>query len=230
MASIEDLFRDDLYLTKVDAYKKLLDRVVDVLIEHRQRVLKELRKERKTIDTQFWIVEEGDWLIALGIIELMAVESATISIGGVGVEVTGDLVAEAAHRWAGEHAGKLVKGIVETTRKKVAAATQTFIDTPGMTQGQLIELVDIDSLFGYSRAKNIAMTEVTNAYMQGAEIAKEQIERMSGLQMVHIWNTNNDALVCDECASRNGRKQGDGWWDLGAIHPGCRCWTTMEIA
>lgn len=230
MASIEDLFRDDLYLTKVDAYKKLLDRVVDVLIEHRQRVLKELGKVRKAIDTQFWIDEEADLLVALGVIEMMAVESATISIGGSGAVISGDLVAEAAHRWAGEHAGELVKGIVETTRKKVAAATQTFIDTPGMTQGELIELVDVDGLFGYARAKNIAMTEVTNAYMQGTEIAKEQIARMSGLEMIPVWHTNNDPLVCDECAQREGTKQGDGWWELGAVHPGCRCWTTLRIA
>ena len=88
----------------------------------------------------------------------------------------------------------------------------------------------LDPLFGPSRAKSIAVTEVTRAYAEGANIAKEQIERMSGLQMVHIWNTNNDSLVCEICAPLNRKKQGDGWWEFPPAHPNCRCWTTQEIA
>lgn len=89
-----------------------------------------------------------------------------------------------AEAWAAEYAGQLVRGITETSREQLRWAVAAYQGTPGMTRGQLEELIlsgpdgipDIlrpdGSVFipAQRRAAMTAVTEVTRSAAQG-EIA-----------------------------------------------------------
>jgi ribosomal protein S2 len=86
----------------------------------------------------------------------------------------------------------------------------------------------LSSLFGPVRAEIIAITEVTRAAVEGeramvAEVAKQ------GIQMVAVWNTNNDEIVCPICAPLNQKKQGEAWTFPPPAHPRCRCWLNHDF-
>ena len=221
---------DPNYTGKRAHYKEMLSLTAKMLTKQRRRVIAEIEQiERKALDPEFWMDETDDMASVLqAIFVAMAYEAAQTTVEAVGIGVDLGMTAEAAIAWAESYSFELIGGINATTQRAVSKAVQGFIETPGMTQGELIGM--LDPLFGPSRATSISVTEVTRAYAEGAGIAKEQIERMSGLEMVHVWNTNNDALVCEICAPRNQKKQGDGWWEFPPAHPNCRCWLTQEIA
>ena len=52
-----------------------------------------------------------------------------------------------------------------------------------------------------------------------------------GIEMIEVWNTNNDELVCDICEPLNQKEKGDGWdeSDGPPAHVRCRCWTNHEL-
>ena len=222
--------RDPNYTEKRAHYKEMLDLTAKLLTKQRRRVIAGIEKiERKAIDTEFWNVEtEEMWTTIQEILIAMAYVSAQTTVETVGIGVDLGLVAESALDWAQGYSFELIKGINATTQRAVSKAVQQFIETPGMQQKDLIGM--LDPLFGPARAQSIAVTEVTRAYAEGAGIAKTEIERLSGLQMTHIWNTNNDALVCGICEPLNQTKQGAAWWEFPPAHPNCRCWITQEIA
>lgn len=129
-----------------------------------------------------------------------------------------------AARWADEYAFGLVKGITETTAQRIRDALEASRrnDWP---REMLVER--LSRVFGRVRAEMIATTELTRAYSQGTEIAR-QIMHDFGVERVHVWRTAQDERVCQICGPRNGRAQGDGWDELPPAHVSCRCWTTLE--
>lgn len=132
----------------------------------------------------------------------------------------------AALEWARKYTFELVKGIDRTTRKVLQRAVSQFIETPGMTVGQLTDLVS--AAVGDARAANVAITELTRAYSQGTAVYQEMLKE-AGVNMRKVWNTSNDELVCPICGPLNQQAE-DRWEDVGAppAHPNCRCWTTLE--
>jgi len=154
-----------------------------------------------------------------------------------GVDMFGDLLpfdidysltnSEAAS-CATKYAGELVKGIDETTLEVLRKSVSDFVDTPGMTIG------DVMSRLPYSerRARLIAVTEITNSYAAGEQMAGDALaEQFPGVPVVKTWWTNQDDRVCPICgpvhgqtvdindAFSNGRQK-------PSAHPGCRCWVT----
>lgn len=140
--------------------------------------------------------------------------------------------------WARKHAGLLIKNINANTLKAVQKAIATFIETPGMTIGQLIELLP----FGETRSRLIAITETTNAFAQAELIAAEQLQKeFPDVTIVRTWFTNNDPNVCIICQGLDGKKiklgevfvsrtTGGEYLTAGAPptgpHIGDRCWVT----
>jgi hypothetical protein len=96
----------------------------------------------------------------------------------------------------------------------VSSATQSFIETPGMTQGDLEQL--LEPAFGSVRAEMIATTEVTRAYSEAVNETKELVNQ-TGLKMHRVWTTANDELVCDICGPLNEEPE-EKWLQVLAEH------------
>ena len=113
----------------------------------------------------------------------------------------------------------------ETSQQMMIEALQRFMQTPGMTMGDLRE--GLANIYGEERANRIAVTEVTRAYVQGAHIGAEQL-RSTGWDVREIWRTSNDDLVCEICGPLNNADVTNG--DRPPAHPNCRCAVEVEIA
>lgn len=171
---------------------------------------------------------------------LIAMALAGIAIFDSQVEIGFELAAfeSAAAEWARQHAGVLITQINATTLKAVQKAIATFLETPGMTIGQLIDMLP----FGEARARLIAVTEVTNAFAQSELIAAQKLQKeFPNVIVERIWFTNNDPQVCIICQGLDGeiarvkplelfksRTTGDEVLTAGppptGPHIGDRCW------
>jgi len=136
----------------------------------------------------------------------------------------------AALEFARTYSYGLIKGIENTTRDIVAKAISAFIETPGFTIGDIMDLLP----FGPVRAQMIAVTEVTRAFASGQMLAGRELENQyPGVPVVKTWFTNNDEFVCDICEPLDGAEvpldepfeSGD---DEPPAHVNCRCW--MEVS
>ena len=158
----------------------------------------------------------------------------TLNRLGFNVGQTGYIPTEEILGWIERYSFEMIGGITETSRRYVERALIKAFTTSGFTKGDFEAL--ISPWFGPVRAEMIATTELTRAYYEGGAAAIRQVED-AGFEMVHIWNTNNDGLVCDICYPRNqtagyGYPAGDyeyGWEDPPPAHPRCRCWVTYKL-
>jgi len=127
--------------------------------------------------------------------------------------------------WVRTYTFELVTGINRTSRDMLAEALEQFVTTPE-TMGELREAVG--HIFTPERANRIAVTEVTRAYSEGTKTAVEELKQV-GLDMREIWHTDNDELVCEDCAPLNGTQRGEDWEDYPPLHPNCRCSVDVEM-
>lgn len=150
----------------------------------------------------------------------------------VSFDIDYTLVNREAAQWARQHVGTLIKGIDETTRGIVRESVASFVETPGMTIGALIQSLPFDA----GRAERVAVTEITRAYGETARIAGEELRReFPDVAVVVMWFTNNDDRVCPICGPLNKMEvwQGEPFVpaDEGReavyappAHVNCRCW------
>lgn len=157
-----------------------------------------------------------------------SLNGAALSLAEVTEELPDNLF-ENVRLAAQQRGGELIRGINDTTRQRVIELLDRSI-LENWTEQELTDaLLNLPgSPFGEVRARLISITETTNAYMGGAEIAAEEL-RNAGYIAELIWNTVRDDLVCPICEPRDGRAQGDGWTNTGAAHPGCRCFTVTRV-
>lgn len=159
-----------------------------------------------------------------------------------GIEIP--TVHEAALRWLHDYkfggVGKLGE-ITRGTEKVVRAAIADFISTPGMTIGDLQQVLISSGKFDTVRASRIAITETTRAFAEGENIVADEYQKM-GIPMLDTWESDNDQLVCDNiaysCAELHGQKvkHGELFYppdNLGSTgypprHINCRCRVTHE--
>jgi len=166
--------------------------------------------------------------------ELMAVAFAPIineiMVGGINFATPSQFYLNIAglfenqRIYAEQLAGKLIKNINPVTEQHVNEIIQQSIvegwDIPTLTE-------NLGEWFSEMRARRIAVTETTNAFMGGADIAKTELQGQ-GLNVALRWLAVNDDLVCQICAPRHLKFQGDGWTDPEAAHVGCRCDVSIE--
>lgn len=127
-------------------------------------------------------------------------------------------------KWAAGHSDKLAKAVASTSGMRIGQA----IETARRQNWSFDNLVgQFESILSRSRAEMIATTELTRAYSQGTEIAR-QILADEGIALEHVWRTARDEMVCPICAPRNDRYRHSNWTELPPAHPNCRCWTTLE--
>lgn len=167
---------------------------------------------------------------------LMAV-IATAAQGGVNlfqlsVDIGFDwtLVNAEAATWARSYTYELVKGIDDTTVKVLQRLIGDFVETPGMTIGDVMAGLP----YSESRALTIATTEITRAYASGQQLAGQALAReFPDVQVVKRWFTNVDDRTCDLCAPLHGKEVGLSEEFAPGInqpprHPRCRCWLSTR--
>lgn len=136
-----------------------------------------------------------------------------------------------AVNWATDYTFDLVKGIDETSRQTLQRVVGDYYEK-GQTMGAAFdELAKAESYntltrrlertWSPARAEMIAVTEITRAATEGERMIARELNK-EGVQMIPIWHTNNDALVCSICAPRNGQEIKDDLYP--PAHPRCRCW------
>ena len=143
-----------------------------------------------------------------------------------------------AAKWASEYTFDLIKGINGTTRKALRTILKSFVDTPGMTIGDVVALLPFDE----SRALMIATTEITRVYSEADDLAAIELKALfPDVKFIITWWTNFDDRVCILCGPLHGMEieQGEGFTteedEEGVngppLHVGCRCWrsTTTRI-
>ncbi len=152
---------------------------------------------------------------------------AQAALMGVAYDIT--LVNIAALQWANQYSYELIKNINATTQKLVSEAIAQFVRTPGMTIGDIERM--LEQSFGEVRAEMIAITETTRAYSQGTRVLQDLL-RQSGVDMVRVWKTGADEVVCDICRPLEGKTE-DEWpddlKDGPPAHVKCRCGTTLRL-
>lgn len=163
-----------------------------------------------------------------GILESALSAGADAALKSAGFSLTFDLTSAAAVDFLKARGAELVAGITETTRAAlrdlVVAAVKdgkSYTDLAG-------EISSTFSGFSDARAHTIAVTEVGNAYEEGALLASQELAA-AGLQMEKAWLTAGDDKVEEEC---QGNAEA-GWIALGddfpsgdarpLAHPNCRC-------
>lgn len=228
---------------KEAAQLKFFKRITSFWRGQEQRIkerLSELYPDRKQahnyLGDPFWSAE--DEALASEIIPLldrMAKDGVTLGLEGLAVGFDPTVTNQRAAAWARAYGGELVKFINEKTRGVVGEAVATFVETPGFTLGDLVEMLPYDDV----RAQMIAVTETTRAYAEGnAEIAQDLREEYPGVAVLTEWFTNADDIVCEICGPLEGQivdteagvfKGGDGEaYTEPPVHPNCRCWTEVS--
>ena len=159
--------------------------------------------------------------------ERVYLEAAQRMIAEAPIGVDWSLVNEAASNWSRDYSFRLVKDINETSRRATGQAASNYFDQ-GWTMGDLRR--KLGSIYSPVRAEMIAVTEVTRAAAEGERGVAGEL-RNQGIDMVEVWQTNNDELVCPICGPRHGRKIGTNWnrSDGPPAHPRCRCWINHEF-
>lgn len=200
-----------------------------------------LRTGRKAVIDTSWITSALDDNDPEFIARLLAVlQQAAISgveLFGVDIPIGADwtLVNTEAAEWARRYAGELITAVDKTTLEAVQSAVSQFVETPGMTMGELENLLPFDP----QRAQTIATTEVTSAYAHGQDLAGDRLGRdFPDLTIWDTWFTNNDDRVCPLCGPLNGKKVKHGEpfavkanGDLvyaPPYHVNCRCWKSSN--
>jgi len=165
--------------------------------------------------------------------------------GMTNIGVDWDLANEAAESWASRYAGELITGIEGTSKKRILGAVQRATSNyfgEGWTTGELIAAYEADPalahlftseirdklgrVFGPTRAEMIAVTEITRAASEGERNAVAELGRM-GADLIEIWETNRDDLVCVICRPRHRLPITDGVYP--PAHPRCRCWVNHTL-
>lgn len=179
------------------------------------------------LDDDFWI-DDSFVTIIIRIFTKAVKHGIVLFDGGVGLTMDYTLTNALAAKWASKYAYKLVKGINETTRSVLRTVFKTFVDTPGMTIGDVVNLLP----YNESRALMIATTETTRIYSQATQLAGEALKKeYPDVKVIVTWWTNRDDRVCSICQPLHGvevefgKPFPDGSEGPPA-HVGCRCWTT----
>ena len=163
-------------------------------------------------------------------IAALAVDEAMRLSADVGIVFDPTIISEEAVRWARDYSYKLVTGLTDTTRKLVSGVAQSFIETPGMTQGDITRL--LQPAFGEVRAQLISVTELTRAYSEATNEIQRRVNQ-TGLQMDRIWHSARDDRVCPICGPLDGLPESEwrGQFPKGPPgHPGCRCAAGLSAA
>jgi hypothetical protein len=147
----------------------------------------------------------------------------------VGIDYDPAAVNQAALEWARTYTYDLVGKLNDTTRGVIREALATFQSQPGMTRGDIEQM--LRPAFTGKRAEMIAITEVTRASSQ-ANLQYQQQLAKGGITTERVWLTNRDERVCGICGPLHN--QNEEMWSAQfpggpPAHQRCRCAVGLEI-
>jgi len=210
---------------RMAAERRLKRRIQEVLKEFEEKVARAVRAGR---DPDYDKLFEQLRAALQPEIAALAVDEAMRTSADVGIVFDPTIINQMAVEWARDYSYELVTGLTDTTRKLVSGVAQSFIETPGMTQGDIEKL--LAPAFGAVRAEMIAVTEITRAYSEATNTTQRLINQ-TGVQMHRVWHTANDDLVCPICGPLNDKPEDDwrGQFPTGPpAHVNCRCATGLS--
>ncbi len=187
----------------------------------------------------FWSEEQAAlWeafapLVA-GVLMAGADAGAEVLPSGISVLVDWDVVNESAISYLRQYRLGVMQDIGETTRRQAVAAITDWIES-----GAALPELDaaLTPVFGATRAKMIATTEVTRAYADGNQMAWESAGVVGGKK----WQTLRDERTCPICGPlHNVTVALSGMFEIGGegsgnfiagppAHPRCRCYTLPVV-
>lgn len=195
-----------------------------LLADQRQRIIAEVESGQFAIGDMFWHNEEMamyEAILPLANDAFLAAATRATDLaftqkqtGDIG-EMIGRIV-----RRASAYVSELVASVTRTTRQTVGRVMVDYMAANEASRPAII--ARLTPLFGESRAQTIAVTELTRFQMRGAAESAETL-RSHGHDVVLVWVTDNDELVCPVCEPRHMREQGDGWESPEPAHVNCRC-------
>lgn len=144
----------------------------------------------------------------------------------VGIGVEWDLVNTAASQWARQNTESILQQLFNTRYEHLNTTIPRFYEE-GWNLGQL--RAELENWYSPVRAEMIAITETTRAAVEGERAFVEQNRVENGIEMIPIWQTENDEIVrrCPICWPRHRKEITDGMYP--PAHPRCRCWVTYRI-
>lgn len=222
---------------------KMEKRLSDVLTRRFKSQLEKVRgqlseryQDRKAISAGGVIITDDGALEAeLYLLFLEAiVDGIDLFDEEIPLDVSYDKAKQLAAQYAREYVTEWIAGLDSTSAEAVRSAVAAFIETPGMTVGDVIRT--LETTFDPARAERIAITEITRAYAEGNQLAGEDMaEQWPGVRVTKRWFTNNDDLVCPICGPLEGKEvgidedfeSGGEPYDNPPAHVNCRCWTSV---
>lgn len=215
--------------TSRDVWEEKLARILARYQEReKQAILRMLGDPPRweNIPPSFWDEYEGGLRSEIvPLLEQLFLAAAEEALTDIGIGVDWALVNQRAARWAREYGYELVHGITENTRaalrEKIAAAFEEHLNLAQIRES-------LTPLFGPVRAEMIAITEVTRASVEGERALVAELKEQ-GIEMIAIWQTSHDELVCPICRPRHNKRYGTNWTDYPPAHPRCRCWVNHEF-
>lgn len=133
-----------------------------------------------------------------------------------------DVLNEAAHAYARQHAFELVTGVTETSQRALQNAFTEWVAS-GQPLPKLTEA--ISPLFGPVRADMIASTEITRVFHNSNVIGWREFG-------VDAWEfqTAVDDIVCPKCGPLHGKEFPlDETENAPPVHVRCRCYSKPVI-
>jgi hypothetical protein len=211
---------------RLAAERALRDKLAGALAAYRKKIQQAIARG-ETVDYEAFM--QALRVAIQPEVTALITQQALRTSAGVGIGFDPAVINLNAAVWARRYTYDLVTKLTDTTRKLVSEATASFVETPGMTQGDLEQL--LESAFGPVRAEMIATTEVTRAYSEATNETKELVNQ-TGLQMHRVWLTSNDEKVCDICGPLNDTPESE-WANRfpsgPPAHVNCRCATGLSI-
>lgn len=220
------------------------DRIRSAIVRHFGRQKKKIREylaneypNRKALE--YWDDEEDEEALLELMLQLQKATRHGIYLFGKNSKLQIDwaLTNKEAAEWAREYVYDLIRDIDKVSREALQDAIGQFVETPGMSIGDVMDMLPYDE----ERAQRIAVTEVTRTYSKADQIAGAKLkEAFPDVRVVSTWFTNNDELVCELCGPLEGAEvDGDNTFytpeppyedGFPPRHVNCRCWISTSTA
>jgi len=167
------------------------------------------------------------------ILEVFASQAERVMLQiGIGVDI--DNVNRIAVNWARAHTEEVLNEMWRKRHELVGDIVNRYqgvggVIAEGYEQGLTIDEISarLEKLYSPVRAEMIAVTETTRAVVEGERAYVEELAKETGQEMVPIWMTANDELVCPICGPRHEKPITDGFYP--PAHPRCRCIVGWEF-
>ena len=185
-----------------------------------------------SIPTSVWRDDGMDALLLILFSEALQ-DGVELAGDGLGVGIEWADVNTDAATFARNYVTDWLLALDEVTRNSLREAIATFIDTPGFTIGDVMDMLPFDD----ARALRIAVTEITRVFGRAELLAGLRLQELyPDLSVVKTWFTNNDDLVCAICGPLNGVRipisdnfqSVVGEIECPPAHVNCRCWMSTR--